>query len=322
VPGIGKLKYVLSPPDAPYPHNHFHFLDFERYELRLPDSNQTILKDEKTGFCLADAFTSDTCGHDKPWLTSVEEGISVNGSDTYIRNVEGQYITIDAMTVPAGDYLLVHRVNPTGAFAETNSANDAASVRLQISWSSDGTPTATVTNKCSASITCPAPPPKPPTVPPQPQEQQQPQQSAAGEPEPTTASPLPQPVPIVTPAEFTRRPEQATMSREMAGRLARRAIQKSVNEVQTNVRTKCSRVHRDTFACSASWTGSGKATWTGKVRVWYRLKSANLSWFYDLSATRRPGGKRIVARRAHGSARSTLFTSAAASMVCGLVDLG
>jgi hypothetical protein len=112
------------------------------------------------------------------------------------------------------------------------------------------------------------------------------------------------------------------MSREMAGRLVRRAIQKSVKETPQKLRTKCSRRQRDTFACSASWKGSSAASWTGNVRVWFRLKNASLSWFYDLSATRRPGGKHVVARGAHGSASSSLFAGTAASMVCGRVDLG
>jgi hypothetical protein len=327
VPAVGDLRYVRSPAGAAYPHNHFHFLDFERYELRLPDSGQTLVKDEKTGFCLANAFTSDLCGRNHPELTSLEEGLSAGSYDMYSRNVEGQYITLDPVTVPAGDYLLVHRVNPTAAFAEANAANDAASVRLQISWTANGTPSATVTNRCAASVTCAAPPPSadpPPSPETQPQPQQQPQQQPAGDPEQVTAAaPLPEPVPILSRAEFTRRPEQATMSREMAGRLVRRAIQKSVKDEPKNVRTRCARLHRDTFACSASWLGSGSATWSGKVRVWYHVKNANLSWFYDLSATRRPGGKRVVAGGARGSASSTRFIgAAAASMVCGLVDFG
>jgi hypothetical protein len=318
VPAIGNLLYVTSPADATYPHNHFHFLDFERYELRLPDSDQTLVKDEKTGFCLASAFTPDLCGGDQPDLTSVEEGIAVNGYDLYTRNVEGQYITLDPVTVPAGEYLLVHRVNPTGAFAETNLANDAASMRLKIKWNSTGTPTVTITNTCRASVACPAPgaAPEPPPA-------SEPQEQAAADPEQiATMTPAPTQVPILSPAEFARRPEQPAMSRDMAGRLVRRAIQTSVKDRPQKLRTKCSREDRDTFACSASWSGSGTATWSGKVRVWYRLENANLSWFYDLSATRRPGGKRIVARGARGSASSTLFTAPAASMVCGLVDFG
>jgi hypothetical protein len=322
VPAVGDLRYVRSPVGAAYPHNHFHFLDFERYELRLPDSGQTLVKDEKTGFCLANAFTTDLCGRNHPELASLEEGLSAGSYDTYSRNVEGQYITLDPVTVPAGDYLLVHRVNPTGAFAEANPANDAASVRLQISWTANGTPSATVTNRCAASVTCAAPPPSA-DPPPSPETQPQPQQQPVADPQPVTAAtPLPEPVPILSRAEFTRRPEQATMSREMAGRLVRRAIQKSVKDEQKNVRTRCARLHRDTFACSASWLGSGSATWSGKVRVWYHVKNANLSWFYDLSATRRPDGRRVVARGARGSASSTRFTGAVASMVCGLVDFG
>jgi hypothetical protein len=326
VPAVGDMRYVRSAPGAAYPHNHFHFLDFERYELRLPDSAQTVVKDEKTGFCLADAFTSNLCGRDHPELTSVQEGIAVNGWDQYSRYVEGQYITIDPVTVPAGDYLLVHRVNPTGAFAEANPGNDAASLRLQISWSSTGAPSVTVTNTCAASVDCPAPPPvldPPPPPAGGPEQQQQDEPAAQEQPAADSAAATPIPVPILAPAEFNQRPvEQATMSRDMAGRLVRRAIQKGVKLEPKKLRTTCSRRQRDTFACSASWTDKSATRWTGKVRVWYRVKNASLSWFYDLSATRHPGGKRVVTRGARGSASSTAFAGAAAAMLCGRVGLG
>jgi hypothetical protein len=194
VPAVGDMRYVRSAPGVVYRHDHFHFLDFERYELRLPDSDQTLVKDEKTGFCLANnAFPSNVCGLNQPELTSIQEGLPPGGSDLYSRNVEGQYITLDPVTVPAGDYLLVHRVNPTGALLEANPENDAASVRLQITWSSGGAPSVLVTNRCAASINCPALPPGPDPPPePAPAPQPQPQQPAA---DPESGAAAPRPVP-------------------------------------------------------------------------------------------------------------------------------
>src|SRR5436190_7599013 len=58
VPGIGDMHYVIGGG-----HEHWHLLDFERYELRKASDPATpIVTDQKTGYCLADAFTTDLCG--------------------------------------------------------------------------------------------------------------------------------------------------------------------------------------------------------------------------------------------------------------------
>jgi hypothetical protein len=125
--GIGEMHYVIGGG-----HEHWHLLDFERYELRrAADPGIPILRDQKTGFCLNDAFTSDLCGRNHPELTSVSEGIAAGGSDVYLGYLEGQYIPIDSATVPAGDYLLVNRVNPAGALLDGDAGDDAASVRIR-----------------------------------------------------------------------------------------------------------------------------------------------------------------------------------------------
>src|SRR3954466_6039338 len=130
VPVDGVMHYVIGGG-----HEHWHLMDFERYELRsAADAGTTILPDQQTGFCLADAFTADLCGRNHPELTTVSEGIGAGGSDTYLGYLEGQYLVLDPATVPAGDYLLVNRVNPTGALQDEDASDDAASVRLHLAW--------------------------------------------------------------------------------------------------------------------------------------------------------------------------------------------
>jgi hypothetical protein len=313
VPDIGDMRYVRGN------HNHFHLLDFERYELRsVSDPNTTIVRDQKTGFCLANAFTADICGRDKPTLTTVSEGIAVGGSDTYLGYLEGQYLVIDPTATPDGDYLLVNRVNPTGALLESDSSDNAASLRIHITWDSTGTPAVAITNRCLAAIYCP-PPPAPPADPgpdpggtpdPQPTPPQQQDQQPPADPTP----PAPEPVRIVSQAEFSS-PPAPLMSRAMAGRLVRRAIASSTKQAPHGLRSTCTRRARESFACTSAWRGARGARWTGQVRVWYRERAGALSWFYDLKARPR-GGKLIITRAARGAASGALF--AKASFYCAL----
>src|SRR3954454_11410860 len=48
---VGRLRYVHSPD-----HQHWHFLHFERYELRRAGSAHVLVRDRKTGFCLGDRY--------------------------------------------------------------------------------------------------------------------------------------------------------------------------------------------------------------------------------------------------------------------------
>jgi hypothetical protein len=48
--GVGRLRYVQSPD-----HEHWHLLDFERYELRRVGGTRRVT-DRKTGFCLGDRY--------------------------------------------------------------------------------------------------------------------------------------------------------------------------------------------------------------------------------------------------------------------------
>jgi hypothetical protein len=313
IPAVGQMRYVRGN------HNHFHFLDFERYELRsVDDPSTTIVRDQKTGFCLANAFTTDVCGRDKPTLTTVSEGISSGGSDKYFGYLEGQYLVVDPVTTPDGDYLLVNRVNPTGALLDEATSDDAASLRLHLSWASSGQPTVVITNKCTNAIYCPPPPePDPPPGP-----QPEPPAQSQGDPAPIGAEPpaqAPQPVPIVSPAEFATAPARVTMSRSMAGRLVRRAIQKSTKSSPRRLRTSCKRQGRPGFICTSTWRVADGVRWNGRIRVWYRDRAGQLLWFYDIAA-QPSAGKRVVKRSVQGSASSALFSRSGGLLYCEQVD--
>ena len=80
-------------------HRHWHFLDFERYELLAPDG-KLLGRDRKTGFCLGDRYDAHAsvelpgepaepvwtqeCGRGQPARLLVREGISPGYGDDYV----------------------------------------------------------------------------------------------------------------------------------------------------------------------------------------------------------------------------------------------
>ena len=145
VPRIGSLRYVAS-----RDHSHWHFLPFERYELRREGSATRVVRDRKTGFCLGDRYRVEPrpassapapvyvtrCGLGRPGRASLTEGISVGWGDDYAAYLDGQHV--DVTTVPAGRYVLVHTVNPSGRIVERDRANNEASVRIALSRTASG----------------------------------------------------------------------------------------------------------------------------------------------------------------------------------------
>jgi len=164
-PGIGELRYVDS-----ITHRHWHYLKFDTYSLRRPDGS-LARPDLKTGFCLGDRLTApnrgplpgrppfgefgSNCGYDSPELLSMEEGISVGFGDDYGPQLEGQFV--DLTRLPAGRYVLVHRVNADGALEEKTVANNASSVLIDLRYRR-GVPRVTQVARCPLSATCPVAP--------------------------------------------------------------------------------------------------------------------------------------------------------------------
>jgi hypothetical protein len=168
VRGIGRLRYVVNPD-----HRHWHFLGFEHYELRRPDGGGPLVRDRKTGFCLGDRYAVNDrvlaakpakaryrsrCGLGEPGLLDVSEGISVGYGDAYAALLEGQYLPLTGLV--SGRYLLVHRVNVDRRIRESDYANDAASVLLDLQWK-DGVPHVTEVMACPDSDRCAESPAEP-----------------------------------------------------------------------------------------------------------------------------------------------------------------
>lgn len=158
-----KLRYVRSAD-----HSHWHMLGFMRYELRRADG-RLVRPDRKTGFCLGDRYRiesmlgraqavrrfRDECGKRKPGLLRITEGISVGYGDDYDAHLEGQEFEITGL--PAGRYLLVHRVNKGRLLRETDYGNNAASMAIDLSWprGTSEPPRLDVVARCPSTATCP-----------------------------------------------------------------------------------------------------------------------------------------------------------------------
>jgi Lysyl oxidase len=94
-----RLRYVHAET-----HEHWHFPDFERYELRRLDGT-LVGRDRKTGFCLRDRYPTPAaldkkpvwtgqCRRGHPEARTVSEGISVGFGDDYVPEKEGQSIDV------------------------------------------------------------------------------------------------------------------------------------------------------------------------------------------------------------------------------------
>jgi hypothetical protein len=164
--GIGFWRYVFA--DS---HAHWHFLPFERYELRDADG-RVLVRDHKSGFCLGDRFRHSivaaparfppsACESGNPFALSVFGGTSVGYSDRYFPHYHGQNVTISGL--PGGRYVLVHRVNPNLLFRESRYENNAASIAIRLTWVR-GNPRVRLLRTCEGSARCgiPARPEAPP----------------------------------------------------------------------------------------------------------------------------------------------------------------
>lgn len=144
VDGVGLVRYVSSPD-----HSHWHFLPFERYELRRPGSTKRLVRDRKSGFCLGDRYRVEprptgavaaptfvsNCGLRSPRRLTIREGISVGWGDDYAAYLDSQHIDITG--IPPGRYVLVHTVNASGRLIESRRTNNTATALIALSRTND-----------------------------------------------------------------------------------------------------------------------------------------------------------------------------------------
>lgn len=162
VPLRSTMLYVTSAD-----HAHWHVLQFMRYELRSADGNQTV-RDQKTGFCLGDRYRAsgaldggpgrpfyrDRCGRGATDRLAITEGISVGWGDNYQPHLEGQELEVTSL--PAGRYVLVHRVNTERDIVESDYDDNVASMAIDLSWPRGPKlpPSLDVIARCPGSATC------------------------------------------------------------------------------------------------------------------------------------------------------------------------
>jgi hypothetical protein len=163
-PRVGFLRYDYSPT-----HSHWHVMGFQRYELRRASDYALLLRDRKSGFCLADHYAhapgrflneprgpvfKGYCEQGRPEAMAVHQGTSVGFTDRYPSHFHGQ--NLDVTDVPAGSYVLVHRANRSFLFRELRYENNAASLRIRISWPKGRTrrPSVRILKTCPDSERC------------------------------------------------------------------------------------------------------------------------------------------------------------------------
>jgi len=155
---VAQFRYTNSPP-----HHHWHLMRFDSFELRTPDGH-ALVRDRKSGFCLADHwgaapglwpgrrphFLGD-CEQYHPEATRVTMGTTPGYTDRYPAFFHGQ--NVDITGISTGTYVLEHRVNASMLLHELRYDNDAASVRIRLTWR-DGYPTVRTLRSCPDTATC------------------------------------------------------------------------------------------------------------------------------------------------------------------------
>jgi Lysyl oxidase len=159
VPAVGRLRYVHSTD-----HQHWHLQRFDRYELRRAGAGAVLARDRKSGFCLGDRYRTfaatvarrspvytSRCGWRLPGLLRLREGISPGFGDDYKAFLEDQDLPLNGL--PAGRYVLVHRVNGDRRLREESYANNAASVLVRLRWTA-GVPRVRLLRTCPGTDRC------------------------------------------------------------------------------------------------------------------------------------------------------------------------
>ena len=150
-------------------HNHWHFEDFARYELRdaAPDGSPgsaVLASSEKVSFCVMDTELYNTnlehAGEAAyiPCTATDPRGISVGWADVYTWDLFGQ--TLDITGLFDGDYWLVSTADPDNLINEGGGAaeiNNTGAVKVHIGsdlvWMDDAVPGGAITDAVNDSWT-------------------------------------------------------------------------------------------------------------------------------------------------------------------------
>jgi hypothetical protein len=133
---VGCMRYHAA-------HDHWHVLDFARYELRREPAGRLVAKRRKVGFCVGDnrvAFANQgvpgtpfypfgppgSRGCD----ASATQGLSAGWADRYLFFVPGQ--ELDLTGAKAGRYCLIMRADPRDLLDESNERNNVRRTLLSL----------------------------------------------------------------------------------------------------------------------------------------------------------------------------------------------
>jgi hypothetical protein len=299
--GIGSMIFYV-------PHNHWHYLGFDHYELRKASDYSLVAPDQKMGFCLGDRFSvkngvvfsppeppgpfsAEDCESGNPGALSVTEGITPSYGDLYGPQVEGQYI--DVTGVPAGEYVIVHRVNEDHSVQESSYSDNNASVLVKL-WPNGygASPGVQVLQTCAGSEHCP---PQggaavrtlaslAPSAAPAP--------ATAGEPAPAARQTAPVPLVLVDPPLLVPR---------SARYFAAQALQRVLGGPLRELGVGCRRISDVRYSCVVTLRVHS-VRYTGRVIVSLSPKGAGQpGWNYSMRLVRhaRSGASRV--RSAHAS---------------------
>jgi len=135
--------------DAQDGHDHWHFLDFARYQLLRADE-QLIVRSQKEAFCLAPTDAEDLLVPGATWRPevigfsecgyvdslSIREVLQAGWGDTYFQSLPGQ--SFDVTGLADGDYLIEVTANPDGNLYDVSTANDRALREITLSHDARG----------------------------------------------------------------------------------------------------------------------------------------------------------------------------------------
>jgi hypothetical protein len=294
--GIGQLIYEAFPDSLS--HRHWHYKAFVRYQLRSTSDLSLVRPDNKAGFCLSDPeYAPDFCGSVKPDLLTVDEGLGPGTSDYYPPTLEGQYIDITG--VPRGDYWLVHWVNSGKEICESNYANNAAAVKIEL-WPNGYGVAPYVTQKEAVN---PFPSLYADLTPPLDCDQTSTPGSGAPDLAPKTPAELESTVapPGGTPPSSTGPPSAPTLSKRLARRYVVRALTKRFQRRPKQLRQKCRRVSQTSFRCRVQWRYR-QYRYRGSVRIFTVRTQNDFERRFDLRVRRTD--RRCVLAHARGCSRT------------------
>jgi hypothetical protein len=127
-------------------HDHWHVLDFARYDLRREPGGKPVVRKRKVGFCLADSrrvFDGPSSpldpvypiepgdGPEQRGCQAFEtQGLSSGWADVYLLDLPGQELDVSGLA--RGRYCLISSADPRDLITERDESNNSTALRIQL----------------------------------------------------------------------------------------------------------------------------------------------------------------------------------------------